>query len=127
MRKPRRSARPGFRRLPLGRAWCEALLLDNGRKLLLRPIEAGDAEALRRSFGRLTAEEIRFRFLQPLTELTPEHARRLAEVDRLRSFALVLIEALPPERALIGGVARAVIDDSGSAEFERGIRNHRGA
>lgn len=103
--------------MPLGRPWCEALLLDNARKLLLRPIEARDAEALRRSFGHLTAEEIRFRFLSPLTELTPEHARRLSNIDRQRSFALVLVEALPPDQALIGGVARAVIDAQNSAEF----------
>ncbi|PKL94843.1 MAG: N-acetyltransferase [Gammaproteobacteria bacterium HGW-Gammaproteobacteria-8] len=118
MPSPRRRAQTSaFRRLPLGRPWCEALLLENGRKLLLRPIQPGDAAALRRSFGHLTAEEIRFRFLHPLTELTPEHARTLSTVDRQHGFALVLVEALPPRLALIGGVARAVIDAHGSAEF----------
>ena len=117
MRTHRRRGRPRFRRLPLGRAWCEALILENGRKLLLRPIEPGDAAALRRSFGRLSAEEIRCRFLHPLTELTSEHARRLTELDPRRSFAMVLVEALPPDQALIGGVARVAIDDSGCAEF----------
>lgn len=108
---------PGFVRLPLGRPWCEALRLNNGRKLLLRPIEARDAPALRRSFGHLTAEEIRFRFLYPLTELTPRHARQLTQIDRRRDFALVLVEALPPDQALIGGVARAVVDVHQGAEF----------
>jgi len=112
----RRTRTPAFR-LPLGRPWCEALQLENGRKLLLRPIEPRDADALRRSFGHLTAEEIRFRFLYPLTELTTEHAAALSAVDRQHGFALVLVEALPPDLALIGGVARAVIDARGSAEF----------
>jgi len=105
-----------FRRLPLGRPWCDALELDNGRRLILRPIEPGDAETLRRSFGRLTPEEIRYRFLHPITELTPEHARRLTDVDGHTAFALVVVEALPPEQALIGGVGRvAVVEDR--AEF----------
>ncbi len=112
------SGRPRYRfqRLPLGRPWCEALELANGRRLILRPIEAGDAETLRRSFGRLTPEEIRYRFLHPITELTREQARKLTEIDRRNAFALVVVEALPPRQALIGGVARVVVED-GRAEF----------
>jgi len=107
-----------FERFPLGRPWCEALRLKAGRKLIARPILPGDAETLRRSFGDLTAEEIRFRFLRPITELTPAHARELTDVDRSRAFALILVEALAPEEARIGAVARAVIDEGGKdAEF----------
>lgn len=107
-----------FERLPLGRPWCEALRLRDGRKLIARPIMPGDADTLRRSFGDLTPEEIRFRFLHPITELTPAHARELTDVDRARAFALVIAEALPPEKARIGAVARAVIDEGGKdSEF----------
>lgn len=107
-----------FERIQLGRPWCEAVLLDDGRKLIARPIEPEDAETLRRSFGELTPEEIRFRFLHPITELTPEYARTLARIDRSNAFALVLVEALPPEEARIGAVARAVIDEGQrNAEF----------
>lgn len=107
-----------FKRIHLGRPWCEALLLSDGRKLIARPVEPEDAETLRRSFGELTSEEIRFRFLHPITELTPEYARRLTQIDRSNAFALILVEALPPEEARIGAVARAVIDDDGQdAEF----------
>lgn len=107
-----------FDRIPLGRPWCEAILLEDGRKLIARPILPGDADTLRRSFGDLTPEEIRFRFLHPITELTPDHARALTHVDRARVFALVLVEALPPEQARIGAVARAIIDEGGKdAEF----------
>lgn len=109
---PRRAR---FTRIRLGRPWCEALELDNGRRLIMRPIEPRDAPVLRRSFGYLTPEEIRFRFLHPINELTPRHALSLSRIDRGRAFALVIVEALPPERALIGAVARAVIDESGAA------------
>lgn len=93
-------------------------MLRDGRKLIARPIEPEDAESLRRSFGELTREEIRFRFLHPITELTPEYARELTHIDREKAFALILVEALPPAQARIGAVCRAVIDDSGQdAEF----------
>jgi RimJ/RimL family protein N-acetyltransferase len=109
---------PRFHRIPLGEPWCEALELNDGRRLIVRPIQPSDADRLRRSFGELTPEEIRFRFLRPIRELTPKRARELARIDRDREFALVLVEALPPERARIGGVGRAVIESGGSqAEF----------
>lgn len=114
----KRRTKARFERFPLGRPWCEALRLQDGRKLISRPILPGDAGALRRSFGDLTAEEIRFRFLHPITELTPAHARELTHLDRSRAFALVIVEALPPEEARIGAVARAIIDETGEdAEF----------
>lgn len=107
-----------FERFPLGRPWCEAIRLHDGRKLIARPILPGDADSLRRSFGDLTPEEIRFRFLHPITELTPARARELSDVDRARAFALVIVEALPPEKARIGAVARAIIDgENKDAEF----------
>ncbi len=105
-----------FRRVPLGRPWCEGIELANGRRLILRPIEPGDADTLRKSFGRLTPEEIRFRFLHPITELTPAYARSLTHLDEPSEFALVLAEALPPGDALIGGVGRVAAHD-GEGEF----------
>lgn len=113
-----RNQQPRFQRIPLGRPWCEAVRLQNARKLIARPIQPEDADTLRRSFGDLTPEEIRFRFLHPITELTPGHARELTQFDRNTRFALVLVEALSPEVARIGAVARAVIDEGGQdAEF----------
>lgn len=98
-----------FKRIPLGRPWCEAIVLQDGRKLIARPIQPLDADMLQRSFGDLTPEEIRFRFLHPITELTSAHAHELTHVNRIRSFALVVVEALPPDEARIGAVARTVL------------------
>ena len=109
---------PSFERIQLGRTWCETLMFNDGRGLIVRPIEPSDADALRRSFGLLTSEEIRYRFLHPITELTPAYAHQLATLDYERQFALVAVEIEAPDQALIGAVVRAAIDDSGSkAEF----------
>ncbi len=97
-------------RRPLGKPWQEELRLDDARRLWLRPILPADAEPLRQSFSLLTPEEVRMRFLHPLTELTPEMARRLTHIDPRTQFALVLAEPEPPGQALVGGVVRAAID-----------------
>lgn len=107
-----------FQRIPLGRPWCEAIRLDNGRALILRPIVPEDASRLRRSFRELTPEEVRFRFFHPIRELSPELARSLSTLDPEQAFALVVIEARPPDRARLGAVARVALDPDGrAAEF----------
>lgn len=107
-----------FKRLSLGRPWCEALWLRTGRKLLLRPIRPDDAERLQIAFLQLTPEEVRFRFFQPIRELSPALAESLSSLDPDQAFALVITEFLPPEQARIGAVARVAIDPDGRhAEF----------
>jgi RimJ/RimL family protein N-acetyltransferase len=84
----------------------------------MRPIEAIDAEPLRRSFARLSPEEVRLRFLHPITEMTAGFARQLCELDRQTGFALVVTEPLPAGEALIGAVARLAIGpEHRDAEF----------
>ena len=79
----------------------------------MRPIRAKDADMLQRSFRTLTPEEIRMRFMHPITGLTDEYAQRLCDVDPERAFAVILVEVKPPEEALIRAVARVAIDDTG--------------
>ncbi|QOC23860.1 GNAT family N-acetyltransferase [Wenzhouxiangella sp. AB-CW3] len=107
-----------FTRLPLGRPWCEAIELPDGRRFILRPMQPSDAPMLRRSFLRLTPDEVRMRFMHPIKELTPQYASRLASIDHEHEFALVLVEARSPEEALIGAVVRVAMDADGrQAEF----------
>ncbi|MDW8479291.1 MAG: GNAT family N-acetyltransferase [Xanthomonadales bacterium] len=110
MERPRGRVRPPrFRVLPGPGPWQRRILLGE-ESWLLRPIDPGDAEALREGFRQLSPEEVRQRFLHPLTELTPEHARELATIDPSREFALVLAQPGPPGRSRIGAVARVAID-----------------
>lgn len=118
VRKPRRLRKPGFDRQHLSKRWSERLTLSDGREFILRPICREDAEALREGFKTLTPEEVRFRFLHPIKELTEAHARALADIDPRRAFALVLREPGESLRARIGAVARCAIDDARrEAEF----------
>lgn len=107
-----------MQRTSLPDPWCEQIVLDDGRRLLLRPIEPGDAEPLRAGFSLLTHEEVRMRFLHPMKELTPALAQQLTTLDRRRDFALVIAEPGPAGESLVGAVARASIDPVGRrAEF----------
>ena len=114
----KKTEQPAFISIALGRAWCEAIALKDGRQLLLRPIQASDADRLRRSFKNLSPRDVRMRFMHPLKELSAEFAQKLVEINPDQAFALVLVEAKPPEQALIGAVARTAIDPDGrEAEF----------
>src|ERR671915_1801848 len=70
------------------------LTLRDGVCVAVREIRAEDAEALRRLVGRSSERSIELRFFGPMKELSEERARRFAEVDGVRRFALV---ALDPE------------------------------
>ena len=50
-----------------------------------------------------------------MKELSVEQAERLARPNTRREFALVAAEPLPPGEALVGAVARIVVDDDGKA------------
>lgn len=99
-----------MQREPLPQRWSERLRLHDGREVLVRPICPADAAPLRAGFALLRPEEVRLRFLHPLKELSPAMAKQLTELDRRNEFALVVAEPLPPGEALVGAVARAVID-----------------
>lgn len=95
----------------------EPVTTRDGRTLRLRPIEPGDAEALRRCFKRLPAQDIRRRFMHMLTELPEPMAQRLCRLDPATEVAYVLVDdtVTPAE---VRGVGRIFIDESSdNAEF----------
>jgi len=75
----------------------ETFITHDGVRLILRDIHPDDFEALQRGFSSLTALEVRYRFLHPITELPEALARRLCDIDREHAVALVLID--PPDRS----------------------------
>ena len=96
----------------------DRVTMADGRILVLRHIHAGDVVPLQRGFARLSPEEVRMRFLHPLTELPHDFAVRLCDLDPSTSVAFVFID--PPQTAEreIRGVTRAYIDPTTlSAEF----------
>ncbi len=98
--------------------WHELQRLPNGREVLIRPIRPEDAGPIRAAFGLLEPEEVRQRFLHTMKELSPDAAERFTRINPKTEFALVAAEPLPPGEALVGAVARIVLDpDAHNAEF----------
>jgi ribosomal protein S18 acetylase RimI-like enzyme len=95
------------------------LVTRDGRTLLLRPIEAADAPALRRAFDRMTPEQIRARFFYRMNELTEELADRLCHVDPETTTAFVVTDVGDTAAgAEIRGEARMHVDPvTETAEF----------
>ena len=96
----------------------EPVLLDDGRCLKLRPVQASDVAALQRLFARLTPGEIRMRFMHSVTELPDVLARRMTDLDHACELAWVLMDPADDARAEMRGVVRLYIDAAtAAAEF----------
>jgi GNAT superfamily N-acetyltransferase len=96
----------------------EVFITHDSVRLVLRDIHPNDFEALQRGFAGLTAQEVRYRFLHPMTELPEALARRLCDIDREHEVAIILIEPPGAKEPEIRAVARAYIDAvTLSAEF----------
>jgi len=60
-----------------------------GEMLTVRPIRPEDAEAHAAFFGRLSPEDVRYRFFAALRELSPEQIARLTQIDYDREMAFI--------------------------------------
>lgn len=80
-----------------------------GESLLLRPIRAEDEPALAGLFERLSPEDLRLRFFQPMRHLSHALAARLTQLDYERAMAFALIREppdAPPEILAVGRLHR---------------------
>lgn len=80
--------------------------LNNGYRVLIRPIRPDDKAELQRGLKRLSVETIHKRFLTAKPKFTSAELRYLTEVDHVDHIALAAVELTFPHR--IVGVARAV-------------------
>ena len=109
---------------PYPKSLEETLRLDNGTTFRLRPILPEDEPALLASFKNLHPDEIRFRFLSPMRNLTHQLAARLTQIDFDREMALVLTDPGTPGTTGIYGVVRLTADpDNERAEFAIIVRH----
>lgn len=81
--------------------------LSDGARVAVRPIEAGDREAIREAFGRLSAETRYRRFLTSVERLSESELRYLTDVDHTDHEALV---AYDPDTGDGIAVARFIRD-----------------
>jgi len=110
IRRARRTSRraQAQRREPPPAPHGEPARLADGARILIRPIEAGDAQELRRGFDRLSAGSRYQRFLAPIAYLTQDQIDFLTHVDHTTHEALVAVDASTGEGV---GIARFIRDE----------------
>jgi RimJ/RimL family protein N-acetyltransferase len=91
--------------------------LQDGTRVRIRPIEAGDKAGLQRGLALLSRESVRRRFLAAKPALSAAELRYLTEVDGVNHLALCAVLADAPDE--IVGVARCIRLEPGGevAEF----------
>ncbi len=85
----------------------QIVISASGIRMVLRDIQSADEAELQRGFLRLSADEVRMRFMYPLKALTHDLAVRLTQLDPHRDIALVLAAPAPIGEAQIYAVVRA--------------------
>lgn len=86
----------------------------DGERLTIRPIRPEDADQHAAFFGRLSPQDIRYRFFTAMRELSPEQMARLTQVDYDREMAFIAVRVTSNETV---AVARLVYEP-GDAEGE---------
>jgi acyl-CoA synthetase (NDP forming)/RimJ/RimL family protein N-acetyltransferase len=93
----------------------------DGATYRLRPMRAEDEPGLRALGAKMSPEDLRLRFFQPIRALSHEMATRLTQIDYDREMAFAL---LPPDQETLLAVVRLHRDAKGEAgEFAVTVRS----
>ncbi|MDT8449076.1 MAG: bifunctional acetate--CoA ligase family protein/GNAT family N-acetyltransferase [Wenzhouxiangellaceae bacterium] len=91
--------------------------LTDGTRLTVRPIRPEDA-TIEQAFVRNLSEESRyFRFMQQVSELTPQLLVRFTQIDYDREMALIAVDECDDEEVQVAVVRYTVDPDETSCEF----------
>lgn len=99
----------------------ETFRLSDRREMVLRPIQAEDAEPIAAAFELLNEDEVRRRFLHRLKSLDAAHIQQITRPDPDSEFVVVAAEPLPAGEALVTAVARLSRDNNDRTRAEFGI------
>jgi acetyltransferase len=91
--------------------------LPNGIDIVIRPIRPEDAEIEQAFIRKLSQRAKYFRFMQSITELSPQMLARFTQIDYNREMALIAVVNVDGQETEIG-VARYITNPDGkSCEF----------
>ena len=103
---------------PYPEEWVTRWTTKGGEGLTIRPIRPEDAEAHAAFFGRLTPEDIRWRFFSQLKELPPQQIARMTQIDYDREMAFVAVRPGADGAEELLGVSRLIREPDGvTGEF----------
>ncbi|MFZ5636849.1 MAG: GNAT family N-acetyltransferase [Pseudomonadota bacterium] len=97
--------------------------LSDGRKVMVRPMNPGDAEAERDFIVALSPQSRRYRFQEQIREPSPEMVARLVDVDHVNDEAFVALSEESDFRAIVGVSRYAVGTDPLECEIAVTVRD----
>ncbi|MBF0306567.1 MAG: GNAT family N-acetyltransferase, partial [Alphaproteobacteria bacterium] len=110
-----------FAILPYPAQLEETATLHDGQPVLLRPIRPADEPAHAELIGRVTPQDLRYRFFGAVRKLQHHQLARLTQIDYDREMAFI---AIRPDRPDTLGVVRTVTDpDNRRAELAILVRS----
>jgi acetyltransferase len=113
-----------FAILPYPAALEEPASLHDGSAVLLRPIRPEDEPAHAELVGRMTPQDLRFRFLGAQRKLQHHQLARLTQIDYDREMAFIATRIGPEGKPESLGVVRTVTDpDNRQAELSILVRS----
>jgi acetyltransferase len=93
-----------------------SVFLRDGGEVPFRPIRPEDTPALQEMVSRVSPEDLRLRFFQPIRKLPEQLAARLTQIDYDREMAFIAFDPEEPEAII--AVARLMADpDVKTAEY----------
>jgi acetyltransferase len=92
---------------PYPNQWEKWAATDNGYRIFIRPIRPADEHLYGDFIAKLSAEDIRFRFLAPRKEFSHKFIARFTQIDYARAMAFV---AMNKDQNELLGVARLAAD-----------------
>jgi acetyltransferase len=111
---------------PYPRELEETVTLEDGKKLLLRPIRPEDEPSMLEAFRHLSPESVELRFFRVITNPTHQMVAGLTQIDYDREMALVLTDPATPDGEVpqIYADVRLLIDpDHVGAEYAVIVRD----
>lgn len=104
----------------------EWITLNDGQKILLRPIKPEDEPAHHDFLSKITAQDLYYRFFRAVNKMTHPTLARFTQIDYDREMAFIAVTEGENGKPETLGVARAVADaDNEEAEFAIIVRSDR--
>jgi acetyltransferase len=103
--------------------WSAQLETWSGVKLDVRPASAADERLLADFFGKLTPDDLRFRFLSTIKDVGPRLVHQLANVDHTHTESLLAFDE--KNRDLVATAMIAADADLERAEVAVAVRSDR--
>lgn len=96
----------------------QELVLDDGRRVIVRPLRAADRELYAQAVAALSARSRYLRFGSPQPRMSERQLDLMTQADGQRHVAYI---ALTPDGSAVGVVRYVVVAEGGAAEVAIGI------